>query len=1361
MFILRKDTFLLQENVKQAKLFLKKFKGYEKEEVIKIFNNIINSLNKMPNLVDTFTKMLFKVNNNELIIPNEHEIQEFNRISNWLKNNKNIIGDLSKNINQYNELEELNDDIEKLETKKKVEKFKKSLYRSMRDSINRLPDYEKDRFNHLALEFMNLPEEQKKLFTPLKYFEKNNVSIKEFLVSLEKFVGGQDVNEEKKKILQYVKDNNIKVLYNKNNVLVISTKNKEHVCELGSQRWCIVYSDSYYSSYIGNKQYNTQIFIYNFNLPTSNPNSLFGLTLLPNGQTMGGGSQNKINNHVRLSDIIKMTGIPEGIIESDYKKEYEEINKEIIKIKKLISKGEYIESIKIFIYHNSLRNSHKRHILSDEYNKTSYMIDLINKFNNIEDLIMVLLKIINSDIDSGKVLDIIDTNLFSMKTNEKKYSFEQIKNMFKKEDLETLLRTKYISELVISIINQENILEVVDWATIDTNLSKSIEMNSNAQYSLQEMLHKKGWEYLINFLENCSESIVSYFSSIDSLFSIVMGEEHLSFLLNSNKYNLKYYLAIDIENAKKTLGKIVISDILTIDNYKKLMNINFLKDNMLFIDFLSYYIVQEDKFELIKQGYRKLINTKYLINTEKIINYLSSLSQENQKKFLLSFEIKNTIFLEYLKNFFKDYMIKYVMSEDFDTFINNFFDNAVLFNTYSYSFNLLNFIENYVEKFNSYYKHYYTKLVDDIITNCKKIKTNKGGYNISNIGFRTISDASIKYKMEEIIDVYEKHEDIINEIFEKISEKLDIKLYENLKSDDQLKKYVYERYNPYEDIKNKLEETEYKTFNDYYKNYLKVKKILDEDYMDSDRVERTISYWTDLSDDRWIGKKDTLFKEYGLTDLFKDFDEDFIIDLIVEPSDYYNITIDYLKFLGEQLLEKGSEEKGGLISYAKYLANNEYMSEFHEEIGLNNDMSFITTYDELWELYNNPDGYSNFLDWEALDSGFEYYDTEMPNGIEDWLDLHSIYIISRYFSENGLSIIDMSVFDKYKEYIKESEYNKKYSYYKVDWTDTQSFIRKDEDLKEILSIIEEVIGEKLDVDDYEDLTIEEYEDFLDEVDIDELNNILSYAYNDAYNSAYKNDIRKSIMSELSEVLYEWEDGEFIKYQNGNFLVKPNIDVLFNDDIIQELYNYTNVSDFDVSNLFEIYPEVNDGLSIPNFDYLYADVDYDDYNNMLHDRLSDITSTNVTIIKENIEIMKFEKFKINDRFISEFNGDKERAEEELKWYKGSIDHLQKNGGEIYRLIFLENLENLDDDNLGEHWTIEFSQLSNFYESLKTEGLPYLITGYLKPGQIDEYSSITTFMDLPHELEINLKSQPKKYKIEPYKDTVDAIHRWENS
>ena len=115
------------------------------------------------------------------------------------------------------------------------------------------------------------------------------------------------------------------------------------------------------------------------------------------------------------------------------------------------------------------------------------------------------------------------------------------------------------------------------------------------------------------------------------------------------------------------------------------------------------------------------------------------------------------------------------------------------------------------------------------------------------------------------------------------------------------------------------------------------------------------------------------------------------------------------------------------------------------------------------------------------------------------------------------------------------------------------------------------------------------------------------------------------------------------------------------------------------------------------------------------------------------------------------GDEIRAKEEFDYYNNILNDYQKNGCTLYRIIFLKDISDLDRNNIGKHWTIEKDNISGFYHNITVDDdnmIPYLITAKFNPNSIDIETSWSNFSQLPDELEIYTKKEPKSYKVEKY-------------
>lgn len=114
------------------------------------------------------------------------------------------------------------------------------------------------------------------------------------------------------------------------------------------------------------------------------------------------------------------------------------------------------------------------------------------------------------------------------------------------------------------------------------------------------------------------------------------------------------------------------------------------------------------------------------------------------------------------------------------------------------------------------------------------------------------------------------------------------------------------------------------------------------------------------------------------------------------------------------------------------------------------------------------------------------------------------------------------------------------------------------------------------------------------------------------------------------------------------------------------------------------------------------------------------------------------------------GDLSNGKFEVDWYLDVVEELYKKGGEVYRVVFLDEELNLD-DNLGEHWTIDEGCFDRIYGNIspeQREKIPYLITAKIPPKFIDVQKSINMFKQLPQEAEVNLIKNPREYTIKKY-------------
>lgn len=1343
MFILNKEKYLLNENIKQAKSFLKKEYDLDvDQDKHVVFEYIKELLKKLPNLVYTFTKLIFKEGATDLVV------EEARNIINWYKENKNIVKQLPKNLTQYESLEEISDDIVKLEDQIKIKKFYKSLYNSMRSEIDRLGEEDKEKFNQLALAFMDLDEEYQKLFTPLKYFEKNGISINEFLETLDKFINKSDVNERKKDVLDYVKEHKINIVYNENNVLVVETSDHKHVCNLGSDKWCIVYSDSYYDSYLNENKYNTQYFIFNFNLPASNPNSEFGITIDPTGKTLHGGSQNKNNSPVALDKIYEMTGIPSGLLGSKYEDIYNAINSGTLDmieyaknngISKTIKKLE--EPIKIGNTEVDIPKDSLQYFQEDNQ-ENKILFNTIYYYNNLIDLLKDFRELKGTD-EQGSFLKAFD----------KEASGKSIRDIF--NTYEIVSAEKTIEEIGVGFLGiilasfnsniQERTLEYLTgsnggYLKLISEVSKTepIDTPRNIIYeSSYNMLSEGGFEPFYNILEKGNEVLYNVF-----------------------------------ENTKMELNFRDDMKLLTSEQYEKLLNIDQVAKNKELSMFTANIIKQEEAINLFDKDMFNLIGSKEFVKPlSEYLSNMGSLTKVNETiRKIQKLDKENYPYLRDVANEFKldktiittviNDLMKISETEELLTYIIN--------NEYILSWLILDLsVVLKAQKKEAFdLKELYT-----IIIILKMVRSNASARHISKIVSESIikidgiDDASII--QDQINDLRDNKEDNFKElqIYFNMSN-----IYGGMKNKPTLKEYENEINVFLGEILDMLFNGDriFKTFGEYYTFFGQYDKLIKRDYLtinddnddnDSDylseNIHSVIINWVGNNEKKILSKYSE--NKIGLDTMITKYIKEYSMDKLSEELYYENQTedLDVIKIIGysidkdEELLESLLNEGNSFALLSLVYYDSKYNEYLYKNIGMEYDEEeenwvYISDWETIEGLFDQSD-YGNFsLEnyYEMFESNFndfDYFNDSYDGGLNE-ISITNLENIIKIIKAAGLEI-DTSILDKYT--------NQNY-----DYKESQDIYKEDKELVALRDDVESILKMNYDVDD---------EDFYEKFDPDSIISEYNFSYNMVENDAQAYNWYKLTLNRLSDILKYLKSGDIAKETKDGLKVIPDIwEMCNNDYFLINLRDYSGLEKFDISNMFKAYTEavgLFDPYSGDNY-ISFIENDFEHFNEEFNNRLYDLLpqEANESVV---LKYSDFIKEELDQRFIGEFE-DEDRAEEEWEWYNNMIKDLNKNGGEVYRLVFLDNISDLDDKELGEHWCLEFDQLSIFYDSLEgAEGeLPYLIKGYLKPNQIDVDKSIETSKELPHELEVNLKGEPFKFEVSAYRGTPKADSIWNN-
>ena len=498
MYIANRDNYLLLESIKQAKQFLIKH-DLNPENVF--LQKLSDKFKKTPNLVYPFVKMVYKFDDQGELENLNIGIEEILRIADWITNNKQILNRLPKNVVNYDNIEELSDDIVQLETTLKIEKFIKSLYPSMRRQVKELTDEELNDLYNYGLSFMELDEDAKSSMTPLKHYKENNIHLREYVSDLKRHIDKIDDGDEKKRVMSFINNNKdkLEIVYNRNNVIVVITKDDDIICELGSQKWCIVYSEYYRREYVDDST--TQYIIHNFNVPPSDPHSLFGITVNMGGDITPGARQDKNNVPHTLHHISELTGVPtslfksrtgekyvklQKIVDNDYKPKSIEEFEEILNLAFLLHTKKRLDGISLRKIVTNSTNIDKEEIYKIIISKGTYLRNVFFEY---------LFEYLYDESDIYSSIDKIINNFPELKYDKSYINLLKSKlNSFK--DL-----FKYIIYTVTKIggsydiMNEENVYSYID---LFNNIIDIIDEISKKSGESIEKIHNIIYFFIVN-----------------------------------------------------------------------------------------------------------------------------------------------------------------------------------------------------------------------------------------------------------------------------------------------------------------------------------------------------------------------------------------------------------------------------------------------------------------------------------------------------------------------------------------------------------------------------------------------------------------------------------------------------------------------------------------------------------------------------------------------------------------------------------------------------------------------------------------------------------------------------------------------
>jgi GNAT superfamily N-acetyltransferase len=118
------------------------------------------------------------------------------------------------------------------------------------------------------------------------------------------------------------------------------------------------------------------------------------------------------------------------------------------------------------------------------------------------------------------------------------------------------------------------------------------------------------------------------------------------------------------------------------------------------------------------------------------------------------------------------------------------------------------------------------------------------------------------------------------------------------------------------------------------------------------------------------------------------------------------------------------------------------------------------------------------------------------------------------------------------------------------------------------------------------------------------------------------------------------------------------------------------------------------------------------------------------------------------------GDPKSALSELNYYKNTVDSLIKKGGSIYRVLFVKSINDINEKNLGNYWTIHSSNIDRYGDNLSDnadEGTqPYVVQAKVPPNSISNQG--VDISGNPDEEEVNIVANKD--------DITYTVHEYSN-
>lgn len=344
--------------------------------------------------------------------------------------------------------ETLIDDIETIKRGRESKKFYNELLPFQKDMYDKAPEAIKKQIDDIGLAFANFGKKpdgtlDKTVNQNLQKFFLSKLKADKTLMDIIKrannYIKGIN-NSEVSKFFQNIQKinsdlgemNGVEEVYNNNNVLIVEVKSYTANSRLnGNTSHCIARSQGMWDSYTGaDNLYNKQYYIYNFNLPSSDPKSVIGITIEHTGKTRACHTKDDGGFTGNIKGYMEKLGIPFSVLAPMSPVEVEKKKRRVIANKEIVKDGLSISAVKKYFEDGADPNAYggkplQNAVKEDNMEKVEYLIS-VGANPNIGDVIKFAknLKMIKKLVSEGSSITTDIYNSCSKDYDAVKYLLE-------------------------------------------------------------------------------------------------------------------------------------------------------------------------------------------------------------------------------------------------------------------------------------------------------------------------------------------------------------------------------------------------------------------------------------------------------------------------------------------------------------------------------------------------------------------------------------------------------------------------------------------------------------------------------------------------------------------------------------------------------------------------------------------------------------------------------------------------------------------------------------------------------------------------------------------------------------------------